>query len=68
MDYLSWAMLIVWFFLLAIGHTWKEAMFTVAGGIVGLVLMMEVMTGSFLFALALGVINVYIIYVTLVEG
>ena len=68
MDYLSWAMLIVWFFLLAIGHAWKETMFTVAGGIIGLVLMMEVMAGSFLFALALGIINVYIIYATLVEG
>ncbi|MBA7491311.1 hypothetical protein ES702_01856 [subsurface metagenome] len=68
MDYTPWAMLIVWFFLLAVGHTWKKNIFTVAGGIIGLVLMVEVMADSFLFALALGIINVYIIYASLVEG
>ena len=68
MDYTPWAMLIVWFFFLAVGHTWKENIFTVAGGIIGLVLMVEVMADSFLFALALGIINVYIIYASLVEG
>ena len=68
MDYAPWAMLIVWFFLLVIGHAWKETIFTIAGSIIGLVLMVEVMADSFLFALALGIINVYIIYATLVEG
>lgn len=68
MDYTPWAMLIVWFFLLAVGRTWKENIFTVAGGIIGLVLMVEVIADSFLFALALGIINVYIIYACLVEG
>ena len=68
MDYAPWAMLIVWFLLLAIVHALKENIFTIAGSIIGLVLMVEVMADSFLFALALGIINVYIIYSTLVEG
>ena len=67
MDYAPWAMLIVWFFLLVIGQAWKETIFTVAGGIIGLVLMVEVVADSFLFAMALGIINTYIIYMALVE-
>ena len=62
MENITWAIMIVWFFLLAIGRAWKEEVFTIAGGIIGLVLMMSVLDESFLFAIALLLINVYVIW------
>lgn len=65
MDYIGWAIMIVWFFLLVIGRIWKEPYFSIGGGIVGLVLMIEVLDDSFVFAFALFVINAYIIWTSI---
>lgn len=67
MEYVTWAIMIVWFFLLVIGRAWKSGIFTVAGGIIGLVLMMSVLDESFLFAIALLLINVYVIWIGIIS-
>ena len=67
MEYITWAIMIVWFFLLVIGQTWKAGIFTIAGGIIGLVLMMSVLDESFLFAIALLLINLYVIWIGIIS-
>lgn len=65
MEYLTWGIMIVWFFLLVVGRAWKESLFTIAGGIVGFVLAMEILETSFIFAVALFLINAWIVWVAL---
>ena len=67
MENITWAIMIVWFFLLVIGRAWKEEIFTIAGGIIGLVLMMSVIDESFLFAIALLLINLYVIWIGIIS-
>jgi len=67
MDNIDWALMIVWFFLLTIGHTWKEKYFSLAGAFVGFILMAELFTDSFLFALGLLLINAYIVWTNMIQ-
>jgi len=67
MENITWAIMIVWFFLLVIGRAWKEEIFTIAGGIIGIVLMAHIYADSFLFAIALLLINVYVIWIALMS-
>ena len=67
MENITWAIMIVWFFLLVIGRAWKEEIFTIAGGIIGFVLMMSVLDESFLFAIALLLINIYVIWISIIS-
>lgn len=62
MEYVTWGIMIVWFFLLVVGRAWKESIFTIAGGMIGFVLMVEILDTSFIFAFALFLINAYIIW------
>ena len=65
MENVAWAILIVWVFFLAIGHVWKESLYSIAGGVLGLVLMYEILSDSFVFAIALLLINAYVIWTAL---
>ncbi|MBA7640543.1 hypothetical protein ES703_48212 [subsurface metagenome] len=65
MEYVSWGLIVVWFFLLAVGRAWKEPYLTISGSIVGFVLAIEILENSFLFTLALILINAYILWTTL---
>jgi len=65
MEYLTWGLMVVWFFLLVVGRAWKEPYFTIAGSIVGFVMAVELLETSFLFTLALILINAYILWATL---
>lgn len=67
MDNLDWGLMVVWFFLLVIGHTWKEKYFSLAGALFGFILMAELFTESFLFALGLLLINAYIVWVNMIS-
>lgn len=67
MDYIAWAIMVVWFFLLTAGHVWKETWFKVGGGVIGLVLMIEIIGDSFLFALGLLLLNAYIIWTAIMS-
>ena len=67
MEYVSWALVVVWFFLLVAGQVWKKTIFSGGGAIVGFILAVEVIGDSFLFAVALALINVYILWTTLVS-
>ena len=65
MEYVTWGIMIVWFFLLVVGRAWNESLFTIAGGIVGFVLAMEILETSFIFTVALFLINAWIVWVAL---
>ena len=65
MEYIAWGLIVVWFFLLVVGRAWKESYFTIAGSIIGFVLAIEILANSFLFTLALILINAYILWTTL---
>ena len=67
MENIAWALIVVWFFLLAVGHAWKQIIFSAGGAIIGFILAVEVIADSFLFAAALVLINVYILWTTLVS-
>jgi hypothetical protein len=62
MDNYAWAILIVWMFLTGAGRLWKDTTFKAAGGIMGFVLMAAVYDNSFIFAVALFVINAYALW------
>jgi len=65
MENMAWGLIVVWFFLLAVGRAWKEPYFTIAGSIIGFVLAMEVLANSFLFTMALILINAWVLWTTL---
>ena len=67
MENIAWALIVVWFFLLAVGYAWKQIIFSAGGAIIGFILAAEVVADSFLFAAALVLINVYILWTTLVS-
>ena len=67
MENIAWGLIVVWFFLLTVGHAWKQEMFSAAGGIVGFILAVEILADSFLFAAALVVINIYVLWTTIVS-
>lgn len=66
MENIAWALIVVWFFLLVVGHAWKEKIFSGTGAIVGFVLAVEVLDDSFLFTVALALINLYVLWTTLI--
>jgi len=66
MENVAWGLIVVWFFLIAVGHAWKEMIFSAGGAIVGFILAVEILGDSFLFAVALALINAYILWITLV--
>ena len=67
MENVAWALIVVWFFLLAVGYSWKKTIFSAGGAIIGFILAVEVIGDSFLFAAALVLINVYVLWITLVS-
>ena len=67
MEYVAWGLMVVWFFLLVAGQVWKKTIFSGGGAIIGFILAVEVIADSFLFAAALALINVYVLWVTLVS-
>jgi len=67
MENIAWALIVVWFFLIAVGHAWKQTIFSAGGAIIGFILAVEVIGDSFLFSVALVLINVYILWIKLVS-
>ena len=66
MEYVSWGLMVVWFFLLVAGQVWKKTIFSGGGAIIGFILAVEVIGDSFLFAAALVLINLYVLWTTLI--
>jgi hypothetical protein len=67
MENIAWGLIVVWLFLLVAGQVWQKVIFSGGGAIIGFILAVEVIGDSFLFAVALALINTYVLWITLVS-